>query len=138
MKIRANGIDIEVEDTGAGPAGQERPVVLLIMGLGMQLVAWPPAMVQALVDAGYRVIRLDNRDIGLSQKFDHLGQPNLVWQSIKYKLGLRVTAPYSLHDMAADALAVLDTLNVEKAHVVGVSMGGMIAQHLAAMAPERR
>ncbi|MDP1739637.1 MAG: alpha/beta hydrolase [Polaromonas sp.] len=132
MKISANGIDIEIEDSGgAGPA------VLLIMGLGMQLVAWPPAMVQALVDAGYRVIRLDNRDIGLSQKFDHLGKPNLVWASIKYRLGLTIQAPYSLHDMAADALAVLDALQVDKAHVVGVSMGGMIAQRVALAAPAR-
>ncbi|MCB2029830.1 MAG: alpha/beta hydrolase, partial [Rhodoferax sp.] len=77
MKVRANGIDIEVEDSGPGPAGAgQRPVVLLIMGLGMQLVAWPPAVVQLLVDAGYRVIRFDNRDIGLSQHFDHLGTPN--------------------------------------------------------------
>jgi pimeloyl-ACP methyl ester carboxylesterase len=133
MKIKANGIDIEVEDTG----GAGRPVVLLIMGLGMQLVAWPPAMVQALVDAGYRVVRLDNRDIGLSQKFERLGQPNLIWESLKYKLGLPVKAPYSLHDMAADALAVLDALDVGKAHVVGVSMGGMIAQRLALAAPQR-
>ncbi|MDW5443601.1 alpha/beta hydrolase [Polaromonas sp. SM01] len=137
MKIRANGIDIEVEDSGAGSEGMTRPAVLLIMGLGMQLVAWPPAMVQALVDAGYRVIRLDNRDIGLSQKFDHLGTPNLVWESLKYKLGLPVKSPYSLHDMAADALAVLDALKVDKAHVVGVSMGGMIAQRVALAAPER-
>ncbi len=132
MKMRANGIDIEVEDTGgAGPA------VLLIMGLGMQLVAWPPDMVQALVNAGFRVIRLDNRDIGLSDKFDHLGHPNIVWESIKYKLGLSVKAPYSLHDMAADALAVLDGLGVSQAHVVGVSMGGMIAQRIALAAPKR-
>src|SRR5687768_9843974 len=117
MKITANGIDIEIEDTHEGDASG-RPVVLLIMGLGMQLVAWPPALVQALVDAGYRVIRLDNRDIGLSQKFDHLGHPNLLWESIKYKLGLAVKAPYGLHDMAADALAVLDVLGVQKAHVV--------------------
>jgi len=139
MKIRANGIDIEIEDTGTGADadGQPRPVVLLIMGLGMQLVAWPPAMVQALVEAGYRVIRLDNRDIGLSQKFDHLGKPNLVWASVKYKLGLAVKSPYSLHDMAADALAVLDALQVDKAHVVGVSMGGMIAQRVALAAPAR-
>jgi pimeloyl-ACP methyl ester carboxylesterase len=137
MKLRANGIDIEVEDSGPGDGAQPRPAVLLIMGLGMQLVAWPPAMVQALVDAGYRVIRLDNRDIGLSQKFDHLGKPNLVWASIKYKLGLAVKAPYGLHDMAADALAVLDALDVKKAHVVGVSMGGMIAQRVALAAPER-
>ncbi len=131
MKIRANGIDIEVEDTGTGPA------VLLIMGLGMQLVAWPPEMVQALVDAGFRVIRLDNRDIGLSDKFDHLGHPNIVWESIKYKLGLSVKAPYSLQDMATDALAVLDVLGVSQAHVVGVSMGGMIAQRVALAAPGR-
>ena len=137
MKIRANNIDIEVEDTGAGAAGRERPAVLLIMGLGMQLVAWPPALVQALVDAGFRVIRLDNRDIGLSQKLDHLGKPNLAWTSIKYKLGLRVSAPYSLHDMAADSLAVLDALNVAQAHVVGLSMGGMIAQRIALAAPAR-
>ncbi|MGC1174404.1 alpha/beta fold hydrolase [Polaromonas sp.] len=136
MKIRANGIDIEIEDTHEGDT-TGRPVVLLIMGLGMQLVAWPPALVQALVDAGYRVIRLDNRDIGLSQKFDHLGHPNLVWEGLKYKLGLAVKAPYGLHDMAADALAVLDALGVQKAHVVGVSMGGMIAQRVALAAPGR-
>ena len=137
MKIKANQIDIEIEDTGPDPAGLARPAVLLIMGLGMQLVAWPPAMVQALVDEGFRVIRLDNRDIGLSQKFDHLGKPNLVWESLKYKLGLTVKSPYSLHDMAADALAVLDVLQLEKAHVVGVSMGGMIAQRVALAAPAR-
>ncbi|WP_341920286.1 alpha/beta hydrolase [Polaromonas sp. YR568] len=137
MKIKANGINIEVEDSGPGSGAQPRPAVLLIMGLGMQLVAWPPAMVQALLDAGYRVIRLDNRDIGLSQKFDHLGQPNLVWESLKYKLGLPVKSPYSLHDMAADALAVLDALQINKAHVVGVSMGGMIAQRVALAAPAR-
>lgn len=137
MKIRANGIDIEIEDSGPDASGQPRPAVLLIMGLGMQLVAWPPVLVQALVDAGFRVIRLDNRDIGLSQKFDHLGKPNLVWASIKYKLGLAVKSPYSLQDMAADALAVLDALQVDKAHVVGVSMGGMIAQRIALAAPAR-
>jgi pimeloyl-ACP methyl ester carboxylesterase len=136
MKLRANGIDIEVEDTHAGDT-TGLPVVLLIMGLGMQLVAWPPALVQSLVDAGYRVVRLDNRDIGLSQKFDHLGLPNLLWEGLKYKLGLPVKSPYSLGDMAADTLAVLDVLGVAKAHVVGVSMGGMIAQRVAIAAPAR-
>ena len=137
MKIRANSIEIEVEDTGAGAPGDKRPVVLLIMGLGMQLVAWPPAFINALVNAGYRVICHDNRDVGLSHRFEALGSPNLIWQSIKYKLGLTPTASYSLTDMASDSLGVLDGLGIEKAHVVGVSMGGMIAQRLALMAPAR-
>ncbi len=136
MKVKANGIDIEIEDSGAG-TGAERPVVLLIMGLGMQLVAWPPAVVQLLVDAGYRVIRFDNRDIGLSQHFDDLGTPNLVWAGLKHRLGWRINAPYTLHDMAADSIGVLDALGVAKAHVVGVSMGGMIAQRVTLAAPER-
>ena len=136
MKIRANGIDIEVVDSHAGES-TGRPVVLLIMGLGMQLIAWPPAMVQGLVDAGYRVVRFDNRDIGLSQHFDALGMPNLLWQGLKHKLGLHNTPPYSLQDMAADALGVLEALQIAKAHVVGVSMGGMIAQRVALLAPSR-
>ena len=139
MKIRANSIDIEVEDSGAGPdaRGRARPVVLLIMGLGMQLIAWPPALVQALLDAGYRVIRFDNRDAGLSQKFEALGKPKMLWTGLKYRLGWRIKPPYSLHDMAADALGVLDALQIDKAHVVGVSMGGMIAQRLALLVPGR-
>jgi pimeloyl-ACP methyl ester carboxylesterase len=137
MKIKANGIDIEVEDSGSGAVGEDRPAVFLIMGLGMQLVAWPPQMVQALLDAGYRVIRHDNRDVGLSQHMDALGTPSLVWQSIRYKLGLRLRAPYSVAEMAKDALGVLDALGVSRAHVVGVSMGGMIAQRMALIAPQR-
>jgi len=133
MKLRANGITLEVEDSG----GHERPVVLLIMGLGLQLVAWPPALVRALVDAGYRVIRYDNRDVGLSQHFDELGVPNLFWEGLKHRLGLRVRAPYSLHDMAADALGLLDALQVPRAHLVGVSMGGMVAQRVTLAAPQR-
>jgi len=139
MKIRANGIDIEVEDSGAGldAQGSARPAVLLVMGLGMQLVAWPPALVQGLLDAGYRVIRLDNRDAGLSQQLDALGKPKMLWAGLKYRLGWRITPPYSLKDMAQDALGVLDALHIDKAHVVGASMGGMIAQRLALLAPAR-
>src|SRR5665647_2395459 len=110
MKIIANGIDIEVEGSGPGAVGEDRPVLLLIMGLGMQLVAWPPAFVQALVDAGYRVIRHDNRDVGLSHHFDALGKPHLIWQSLKFKLGWTPQAPYSVADMALDAIGVLDAL----------------------------
>lgn len=136
MKIKANQIDIEIEVTHPGDT-TGRPVVLLIMGLGMQLIAWPPAMVQAIADAGFRVVRLDNRDIGLSQHFDHLGTPSLLWEGLKFRLGWRIRAPYSIEDMAADTLGVLDALNIAKAHVVGVSMGGMVAQRLAVLAPSR-
>jgi pimeloyl-ACP methyl ester carboxylesterase len=141
MKVVANSIDIEVEDTAEiNPQDTEaytRPVVLLIMGLGMQLIAWPPQLVDELVDAGFRVVRMDNRDIGLSQHFDALGTPNLVLAGIKYKLGLSLHPPYTLHDMAGDVLGVMDALEIERAHIVGVSMGGMIAQHVAIAAPQR-
>src|SRR5450830_1409855 len=133
MNITANGISIEVEDQGPHDA----PAVLLIMGLGMQLIAWPPYFVQPLLDAGYRVIRFDNRDVGLSQYFDELGPPNLPGALARLPLGLPVKPPYTVHDMALDALGVLDTLAVRKAHVVGVSMGGMIAQRVALAAPQR-
>ena len=138
MKIKANGIDIEVEDSAQKDASfATKPAVLLIMGLGMQLIAWPPEMVRALEEAGYRVVRFDNRDVGLSSHFDALGKPNLLWASLKYKLGLVPAAPYTLGDMAADALGVLDALKIDQAHVVGVSMGGMIAQRVALAAPAR-
>ncbi len=133
MKLTANGIEIEVEDSG----GEGQPVVLLIMGLGMQLIAWPDEFVRALVDAGFRVVRHDNRDIGLSQGFDHAGTGNLVWQSVRHRMGLPVRSVYSLQDMADDALGVLDVLGIRRAHVVGASMGGMIAQRLAVAAPLR-
>jgi pimeloyl-ACP methyl ester carboxylesterase len=137
MKIVANGLQIEVEDSGPGAAGERRPAVLLIMGLGMQLVAWPPQLVQSLVEAGYRVIRHDNRDVGLSQRMESLGKPNLIWAGLQHKLGFAPRPPYTLADMAADALGVLDALGVKQAHVVGMSMGGMIAQRLALAAPNR-
>ena len=132
MKLTANKLQIEVEDSGG-----DGPVVLLIMGLGMQLIAWSPAFVQALVDAGFRVLRHDNRDIGLSQGFDDHATPNLLWQGLRQRVGLPVRAPYSVQDMANDALGVLDALGIARAHVVGASMGGMIAQRLAAGAPQR-
>jgi pimeloyl-ACP methyl ester carboxylesterase len=137
MKVVANGVAIEVEDSGADGSQQGWPAVLLLMGLGMQLIAWPPAFVEALVSAGFRVLRIDNRDVGLSQHFDHLGTPNLLWASLKYRVGLPIQPPYSLSDMAADAVGVLDALGIARAHVVGASMGGMVAQRIALAAPER-
>jgi pimeloyl-ACP methyl ester carboxylesterase len=132
VKVSAHGVGIEVEDTGG-----DGPAVLLIMGLGMQLTAWPPDFVQALVDAGFRVLRFDNRDIGLSQHFDELGLPNLLWESMKHRFGLPVRPPYSIGAMAQDSLGVLDALGIARAHVVGASMGGMIAQRVALAAPDR-
>ena len=133
MKVGANGLALEVEDHG--PAGA--PPVLLVMGLGMQLTAWPQALVDALVAAGHRVIRFDNRDIGLSTWLDHLPAPNLLWESLKLRMGLPVRAPYTLDDLAADAFGVLDALGIARAHVVGASMGGMVAQRMALAAPAR-
>ena len=135
MQIIANGIRIEVEDSAAGDTS--RPVVLLIMGLGMQLIAWPDAFVARLVEQGYRVLRMDNRDIGLSQHFDHLRVPNIVWASLLHRLRLPLRSPYLLEDLARDSLGVLDTLGIARAHVLGVSMGGMVAQRLALLAPGR-
>ena len=133
MKITANRLQIEIDVQGP-PDGDP---LLLIMGLGMPLVGWPDALVTDLVARGFRVIRLDNRDAGLSQGFDAHGVPSLVRASLRYLLRLRVHAPYTLADMADDALGVLDALGVQRAHVCGASMGGMIAQHLAAKHPDR-
>lgn len=133
MKVRANGIDIELEDTG----GEGRPVVLLIMGLNMQLIAWPDNFVKGLVAAGFRVVRFDNRDAGLSTQFDEAGTRNLLWQGLRYRVGLPVQSAYGLQDMANDAIGVLDALGIRRAHVLGASMGGMIAQRVAATVPER-
>lgn len=133
MRVVANGIGIEVDDQG--PANAEP--LLLIMGLGMQLIGWPEELVQLLVDRGFRVIRLDNRDAGLSQQFDHAGVPNLAFGVLRHALHLPVHAPYGIADMAADAVGVLDALGIERAHVCGASLGGMISQHVAASHPGR-
>jgi pimeloyl-ACP methyl ester carboxylesterase len=133
VKIAANGVQLEVEDHG--PASGE-PLVL-IMGLGMQLLGWHEDFVDALVQRGFRVIRFDNRDIGLSQRFDELGVPNLPLLAFRAAMGLPVTSAYRLADMAADTAALLDALNIPAAHICGASMGGMIGQHLALEHPGR-
>ncbi|MTV36444.1 alpha/beta fold hydrolase [Duganella radicis] len=124
---QANGITIAYETSG-NPLD---PPVLLIMGLGMQLIAWPQDLVDGLVEQGYYVVRFDNRDIGLSSKLHQHKKPNLLWAYVKSLFGLRPASAYTLNDMADDALGLLDALAISRAHVVGVSMGGMIAQIFA-------
>jgi pimeloyl-ACP methyl ester carboxylesterase len=131
--LKSNDISIAYETAG-DPAGAP---LLLIMGLGMQLTAWPDALIEGLVDLGYYVIRFDNRDSGLSTKFDDAGKPSLPLVYLKSLVGWPLKSAYTLDDMADDALGVLKALRVDKAHVVGASMGGMIAQVLAAKYPER-
>jgi len=127
-----NGLTIEFEDHG-DPNGE---VVLLIMGLGTQLLGWPLGFVERLTAAGFPVIRFDNRDIGLSTKID--APPPTTRQVILAQLSPRFAkSAYSLADMADDAAGLLDHLGVEQAHVVGASMGGMIAQSLAIGHPAR-
>ena len=118
--------------------GRERdPALLLVMGLGGQLIHWPDEVVARLCQQGFRVIRFDNRDVGLSSWNQAAPSINLTYEALRYRLGLSVAAPYSLRDMAGDALGLMDGLGIRRFHVLGASMGGMIAQHLADMAPER-
>jgi pimeloyl-ACP methyl ester carboxylesterase len=107
------------------------------MGLGAQMIAWPDSMVQALVARGFRVIRYDNRDVGMSQRMEGAAVPNLIWSMFKARLGFNVGVGYTLSDMAADGIGLLDALGINKAHVVGASMGGMIVQLMAANHRER-
>ncbi|AUX68704.1 alpha/beta hydrolase [Porphyrobacter sp. HT-58-2] len=121
------GIEIFYEDHG-DPAHE---VILLVMGLGAQLTLWPDELVAALVGEGFRVIRYDNRDIGLSQKMEGARAPSLPMQVLRKKIGFPAKVPYTLTDMAHDGIGVLDALGIESAHVVGASMGGMIVQLMA-------
>lgn len=131
--VSANGLSFCVETCG-DPAGEP---VLFIMGLGAQMTLWPEALLERYAAEGYHVIRFDNRDIGLSSHLkDRLaGHPAAMMA--RSRVGLPVPAPYTLRDMAADAVGVLDAMGVTRAHLVGVSMGGMISQLVASLWPER-
>lgn len=133
MRLAANGISLEVEDHGS-PQGEP---LLLVMGLGMQLTAWPDELVQMLVTRGFRVIRFDNRDVGLSEGFDAMGVPNLPLAAMKYAFHLPIRPPYPLRALGDDAVGVLDALGIAQAHVCGASMGGMVAQLMAIHHPQR-
>jgi proline iminopeptidase len=131
--LNANGIRIAF-DTAGDPKAVP---LLLISGLGLQLTAWPDEFVEGLVELGFYVIRYDNRDVGLSTKFEQAGTPNLALAWLKSLVRWPIRPPYTLEDMADDAVGVLSALGVARAHVVGVAMGGMIGQVMAAKFPLR-
>ncbi len=128
-----NGVSLAAVEVG-NPEGEP---VLMVMGLGSSYVLWGDGLIDGLVDSGYRVILFDNRDVGASQRMDHLGDPVIWWELLKNQLGFSVNSAYELQDMAADAVQLMDALEVDRAHVVGASMGGMIAQIIAYEYPQR-
>jgi pimeloyl-ACP methyl ester carboxylesterase len=128
-----NGVSIAYQEIG-DPAG---PPVILIMGLGSQLTYWGDPLIGILAKQGYRLILVDNRDSGLSSCLTSLGQPTLWWRWLRARAGFPVKGPYGLGEMAADVLGLMDHLKIDSAHVVGASMGGMIAQLIAIRAPNR-
>jgi pimeloyl-ACP methyl ester carboxylesterase len=131
--IKVNGIELAYEEFG----DQNNPVILLVMGLGTQMIAWPEDFCNGLASNGYRVIRFDNRDIGLSQKMEGAQIPKMLWVAARARLNLPVSVPYTLHDMAQDTIGLLDALDIDTVHLVGASMGGMIAQLVASHHPFR-
>jgi len=131
--LSVNGISLAYEDHG-DPAA---PPVLMIMGLGGQLTMWPDELVQNLVKGGYRVITFDNRDIGLSHQHGQEKPPKIVRQIILRRFGIKLKTPYTLLDMARDTIGLIDGLALERTHIVGISMGGMIGQHVAALVPDK-
>ena len=132
-KANVNDIVIEYEIFGESNL---KPI-LLIAGLGSQLLAWPEIFCEILAENGFFIIRFDNRDVGLSTKFDDKGIPDMAEISAAYVRGERPKIPYTLEDMADDAIGLLDALHIKKAHICGASMGGMIAQIIAYRHPTR-
>jgi pimeloyl-ACP methyl ester carboxylesterase len=130
---KANGIEL-CYDTFGDPKAS--PLVL-IMGLASQMIAWDDTFCARLASRGYWVIRFDNRDIGLSTKFNQYGTPNIKLVVAAHLIGIRKKIPYTLGDLANDVVGLLDTLGIERAHIVGASMGGMVAQEVAIRYPNR-
>lgn len=130
---RNDDVDIAYSVVG----DEQAEPILIVMGLAASHRVWNPAIIDGLVDGGYRVVLLDNRDVGQSSRIDGRGKLWLGWQLLKYQIGWKVNSPYTLNDMAADAVSVLDELKIERAHVIGASMGGMISQVIAYEHPAR-
>ena len=131
--IQTGRVEIAYETSGSGEAG----VVILIRGQGTQLIHWPESFYEAFSTRGFRTIRFDNRDTGLSGKFDHIAGREI--ESLKRRIaaGEEIDPPYTMEDMALDVIALMDGLDIDTAHIVGTSMGGVIAQLLAAEYPSR-
>ena len=134
MSFAKNG-DVNIAYRVVGDQNAE-PVVM-IMGLSASHRIWHSELIKGIVNGGYRAVLLDNRDVGESTRIEKRGRLWLAWQLLKYRIGLRVKSPYSLKDMAKDSIAVLDELEIGEAHIIGASMGGMIAQTVAYDFPER-
>jgi pimeloyl-ACP methyl ester carboxylesterase len=131
--VTANGIQIEYETFG----NTSSPALLLIIGLGSQLLHWQDEFCQKIADSGYYVIRYDNRDVGLSTKFEGLSSEETMEKVMALLSGQNVSVPYTMEDMANDAVGLLDALGIKKFHICGMSMGGMVAQTLAIAYPSR-
>lgn len=129
----ANGLRLAYEDFG----DKNNPAIILIMGIGSQMILWPESMCEALAEKGFYVVRFDNRDTGLSQKIELRKPVFLPRLLFKYKFKLPFSGPYRLSDMATDTIGLIEALEIKKAHWVGASMGGMIAQVLAAQHPDK-
>ena len=131
--VRANGLELDFQVHGDLAA----PPLLLVMGLGMPTALWPDEFVAALVNAGFRVVTFDNRDCGGSTRLEGAPTPDVRRAIFRSLLRRPVSGPYTLEDMAADTVSLLDALGIGRAHVVGASMGGMIGQMVAARYPAR-
>lgn len=129
----SDGINLAYECFGS----YKNPAVIMIMGLGAQMRTWPDDLCQGIANHGYQVIRFDNRDVGYSSHLDEQGNPSLLRVWLQTKLNKKANTPYSLKDMSNDVLALMDELEIDSAHLVGASMGGMIAQVLASRKRKR-
>lgn len=134
MQLKVGKLLFEYKEFGK----KEDPAIIMIVGLGEQLIHWHPDLCQGLANEGFRVIIFDNRDVGLSSKFEGKKPPSLRWiQFFKKYLGYSLKTPYTISDMADDVIGIMDALKIPKAHIIGSSMGGLIAQVLAIVYPNR-
>jgi len=131
--INTDGVEIAYQVLGP----EDAETAVLVMGLGASHTVWGDDFVRGIIAAGYRVVLIDNRDTGESIKYPEKDNPVLWWQLLKYRLGMNVSTTYQLSDMAADIIDVMDALEIDQAHLIGASMGGMIAQEIAAEHPQR-